>query len=102
MGVQKGADTLYHLENLTRADIAAIARGWHSAMRDANNSDFDMDMPMVDCDSHNLCHVVASKRTADTKSGAVAQFYVEWSLCGIVIAPFVDGDERPRCKQASN
>jgi hypothetical protein len=86
MGVTKGADTLYHLVNLTRADIAAIARGRHSAMRDANDPDFDMEMPTVDCDSHNVCQ----------------QFYHEWSLCGIVVAPFVDGDERPRCKQASN
>jgi hypothetical protein len=102
MGVKNGADTLYHLVNLTRADIAAIARGRHSAMQDANNPDFDMEMPTVDCDTHNVCHVIASKRIAETKSSAVAQFYLEWSLYGIVIASFVHGDERPRCKQASN
>ena len=93
MGVTNGAHTLYHLVNLTRADIAAIARGRHSAMQDANDPDFDMEMPTVDCDSHNVCQVIASKRIADTKSGAVAQFFVDWSLCGIVIAPFVDGDQ---------
>ena len=90
MGVTNGAHTLYHLVNLKRADIAAIARGRHSA---TNDPEFDMVMPTVDCDSHNVCQVIASKRIADTKSGAVAQFFVDWSLCGIVIAPFVDGDQ---------
>jgi hypothetical protein len=48
MGVTNGAHTLYHLKNLTRADIAAIARGRHSAMRDANDPNFDMEMPTVE------------------------------------------------------
>jgi hypothetical protein len=59
-----------------------------------------MDKPTIDGDSNNICHVVA--RELEIKSVAVAEFYKQWSTCGIKVVPIVDGDVRPTCKQASN
>jgi len=51
MGVNKGAETLYHLTNLTRIDVAAIARGMLEKMRrDAVDPALLMEMPTIDCD----------------------------------------------------
>ena len=35
MGASKGSDTLYHMKQLTRADIAAIARGLFHELKSA-------------------------------------------------------------------
>ena len=97
MGASKGSDTLYHMKQLTRADIAAIARGLFHELKSA--SDITMSMPTIDGDSNNICQTIARK--SGTKSVAVAEFYNEWSHCGIQVVPVVDGDNRPICKQAS-
>ena len=97
MGASKGSDTLYHIKNLTRADIAAIIRGVFDERRGA--SDINMSMPTIDGDSNNICQTIARK--SDTKSVTVAEFYNDWSHCGIQVVPVVDGDNRPICKQAS-
>jgi len=59
-----------------------------------------MDKPTIDGDSNDICHVVACK--SEIKSAAVAEFYKQWSTCGIKVVLIVDGDVRPTCKQASS
>ena len=97
MGATKGSHTLYHLNNLTLADIAAMTRGLFNEMRGLLG--LKMSMPTIDGDSNNICQTVARK--SDTKSSAVAEFYCRWSHGGIQVVPVVDGDVRPTCKQAT-
>lgn len=97
MGASKGSDTLYHLKKLSRTYIGAIVRGLFEELRSA--SDINMSMPTIDGDSNNICQTIARK--SDTKSVAVAEFYNDWSHCGIEVVPVVDGDVRPDCKQAT-
>ena len=97
MGATKGSHTLYHLNNLTLADIAAMTRGLFNEMRGLLG--LNMSMPTIDGDSNNICQTVARK--SDTKSSAVAEFYCRWSHGGIQVVPVVDGDVRPTCKQAT-
>ena len=100
MGVTKGSDTLYHATHLTRADLGRIIRGQWEERRASKEPGFIMEMPTIDGDSNNICHVVARK--SEIKSVAVAEFYKHWSSCGIKVVPIVDGDVRPTCKQATN
>ena len=100
MGVNKGSETLYHATWLTRADLGHIIRGLWDERKQSNEQGFLMDKPTIDGDSNNICHVVARK--LEIKSVAVAEFYKQWSTCGIKVVPIVDGDVRPTCKQASN
>ena len=100
MGVKKGSDTLYHVTHLRRADLGRIIRGLWEDRRASNELDFIMEMPTIDCDSNNICHVIARK--SEIKLAAVAELYKHWSSCGIKIVPIVDGDVRLTCKQASN
>jgi hypothetical protein len=99
MGINDGSETLYHLTGLTRADVAAVARG---LFYDAKDSDLykNMRLPTIDCDTNNVVENVARK--SSSKSETVARFYHEWALCGLHVVPIVDGEIRPVCKQASN
>ena len=97
MGASNGADTLYHLKDLTRADIAAIVRGLYGEMKELPGC--NMSMPTIDGDSNNICLTIARK--SDTKSASVASFFNDWAHCGIKVVPIVDGDVRPVCKQAT-
>ena len=100
MGVKKGSDTLYHATRLTRANLGHIIRGLWDERKQSNEQEFLMNKPTIDGDSNNICHVIARK--SELKSSAVAEFYKQWSTCGIKVVPIVDGDVRPTCKQASN
>jgi hypothetical protein len=100
MGVNKGADTLYHATQLTRADIGVIIRGIWEQRREADEPGFNMEKPTIDGDSNNICHVTARK--SEIKSVTVADFFKQWASCGIKVVPIVDGDVRPTCKQATN
>lgn len=100
MGVKKGSETLFHATWLTRADLGNIIRGLWDEREQSNEQGFLMDKPTIDGDSNDICHVVARK--SEIKSAAVAEFYKQWSTCGIKVVLIVDGDVRPTCKQASS
>ena len=83
MGASNGADTLYHLKDLTRADIAAIIRGLYGEMKELPGC--NMSMPTIDGDSNNICLTIARK--SGTKSASVASFFNDWAHCGIKVVP---------------
>ena len=98
MGVKSGSEALYHMTGLSRADVAAICRGLYEDRRGTDG--FTMSQPTIDGDSNNICCVIA--RNSDNKSVLVGAYYRDWALCGLNVAPIVDGDVRPTCKQATN
>ena len=97
MGVINGAQTLYSIPFLTRADISEMCRGiFYEITKDGHSS---MERPTIDGDMNNIAITVG--RGALSKSAASATYCERWEKCGITFVPVCDGD-RPVCKQATN
>ena len=96
MGISSGAQTLYHLEGLSIADVAACIRGLYQDRKTLE--ELSMDMPTIDGDSNNILKVVGGGVTT-TKSAAVASYFVKWKETGIIVHPMVDGKTRPVAKK---
>ena len=97
MGISSGAQTLYHLEGLSIADVAAGMRGLYNDRK--TQEELSMDMPTIDGDSNNILKVVGG--ASNTKSAAVAMYFSKWKETGITVHPMVDGKTRPNAKKAS-
>ena len=87
MGISSGAQTPYHLEGLSIADVAAGIRGFYQDRK--SQEELSMDVPTIDGDSNNIMKVVGGGASS-TKSAAVATYFVRWKETGIKVHPMVD------------
>ncbi len=84
MGIDKGIQTLYCHQNLSKANIADICRGLAA--------DRNMTRLAIDVDFNNVAFVVGGKsKDGRMVMGAVADHLMKWLGCGVRLVPVCDG-----------